>query len=131
MVRILCESEQVLYCTEAILYYRSGNINHLSGKKTGRDMKSAMNALTLASEHILSVRNDAESRLACANSFQRWALQFYPNHLELCMIAESKVQELGGSSIGLFGGKVYKLLASLIGWKFAKRVKIILGRNTD
>ena len=75
---------------------------------------------------ILEVKNDAQSRLACANTYQRWAYQFYPYHPDLCGKTEREIKLLGGSSINLGGGKMTLLLCGLIGWKMAKRLKIFL-----
>lgn len=131
MVRILCMATYVLFCKNATLYYRSGNSDHLSGKKSYFHMQSALSSVTLSCEKILALRNDEISRLACANTYQRWALQFYPKFPQFCDEAESKVKELGGASIGVFGGKPYQILARIFGWKMAKLIKIFLtGRDT-
>ena len=126
MVRILTHSKQVFFCEDAVLMYRSGIPDNLSGKKTAGHMRSAFDALYLAAGTILAVRDDERSRLACANTFQKWAYQFYPDHPELVNKTELQIRKLGGSTIHLGGGKMYILLCSLIGWKRAKRVKMFI-----
>ena len=92
-------------------------------------MKSAFHSLDLGVERILEVKNDAESRLACANTWQKWAYQFYPDHRELCYRTEEKISKLGGSDINIGGGKLYISLSKIIGWKKAKKLKMFLTGN--
>jgi glycosyltransferase involved in cell wall biosynthesis len=129
MVRILSNSTNVLYCENAVLMYRSGLMNNLSSKKTISHMKSAFDSLNLATEKILAIKNNKRSRLACANTYQKWAYQFYPNHPELCKKTEQQIKKLGGSDINIGGGILYVLLSKLIGWKMAMKFKMFLTRN--
>jgi glycosyltransferase involved in cell wall biosynthesis len=126
MTRVLCRANRILFCEEAVLFYRSGLLTNLSAKKSAAHMKSAYDAVHLATRVILDRRNDPRSRLACANAYQRWAYQFYPYYRTLCNNAEQEIMKLGGSSINLGGGKMYLFLNSLTGWKMAKRLKMFL-----
>jgi glycosyltransferase involved in cell wall biosynthesis len=131
MARIIANSKYVLFCEEAVLMYRSGLGNNLSAKKTGKHMQSAFDSVRLGTQKILATRNDAQSRLACANTYQRWAYQFYPYHRDLCNKMEREIKLLGGSSINLGGGKMTHLLCGLTGWKMAKRLKMFLKGQED
>lgn len=128
MVRIISGSEKVYFCEGAVLMYRSGLSGNLSGEKSALHMNSAYQSLTLGIERILEVQNDTSSRLACANIYQKWAYQFYPDHLELCNKTEEKIKKLGGSDINLGGGDLFILLSKIIGWKSAKKLKMFFGR---
>ncbi len=131
MIRVISNSSAVLFCEDALLMYRSGISNNLSGKKTAKHMQSAWESLNLGVTQILHIQNDARSRLACANTYQHWAYQFYPYHRELYDKAAVRVKELGGSNISLRGGKLYKILSGLIGWKNAIRVKMFLNKRVE
>lgn len=126
MARVICNSRYVLFCKDAILMYRSGLGNNLSAKKSGNHMKSAFDSLKLGIEKILEVKNDSRSRLACANAYQRWAYQFHPYHLELCLKTEKEIKRLGGSNINLGGGKMFIFFSQVMGWKNAKKLKMYL-----
>ena len=130
MVRVITNSTTVLFCDEAVLRYRNGVANSLSGRQSEKHMKSAFTSLKLGTERILKLKNNPQSRLACANTFQTWAYQFYPDFPEYCAKTEQIVKELGGSTIHIGGGKFYQLLARIIGWKNAKKMKLILTGNT-
>jgi glycosyltransferase involved in cell wall biosynthesis len=123
MVRVISASKKVFFCEEAVLMYRSGLSGNLSGKKTTSHMNSAFQSLNLGIERILKFQNDGRSRLACANIYQKWAYQFYPDHPELCNKTEAQIKILGGSDINIGGGRLYILLSKLIGWKKASKLK--------
>ena len=130
MVRVITCSATVLFCEEAVLLYRNGVAGSLSGRQSEKHMKSAFTSLSLGTEKILKIKNNTQSRLACANTFQTWAYQFYPDFPEYCIKAEQMINELGGSTIHMGGGKLYVLLSKITGWKRAKRLKLILTKNT-
>jgi hypothetical protein len=115
-----------MFCEEAVLMYRSGIFNSLSRKKSEEHMVSAFNSLHLGVDKILSIKNDARSRLACANTCQNWNYHFYPLHKELSFKTDLRIKSLGGSTIHIGGGKVYVLFARLFGWKTAKKLKLFL-----
>ena len=129
MTRVLCHTNRILFCEEAVLLYRSGLSTNLSAKKSEMHMNSAYNAVHLATRVILEHSNDERSRLACANTYQRWAYQFYPRYPALCIQAENEIYKLGGSSIDIGGSKAYLLLCRLIGWKLAKRIKVLITKR--
>ena len=129
MVRVITNSAAVLFCDEAVLLYRNGVAGSLSGRQSEKHMKSAFTSLSLGIEKILKIKNNPQSRLACANIYQNWAYQFYPDHQELLKKTEQQIIKLGGSTICMGGGKMYILLSRLIGWKNAKKLKMFLKRK--
>ena len=131
MARVISNSSCVLFCEDSLLMYRSGVSISLSGKKSAKHMQSAWESLNLGIDQILNVQNDARSRLACANTYQHWAYQFFPYHRALYFKAAKKIEELGGSNIRLRGGKLYKILIIFIGWKNAVRLKMFLKKPVE
>jgi glycosyltransferase involved in cell wall biosynthesis len=124
MTRIIANSQKVYFCENAVLLYRSGLESNLSNKKSDANMLSAFKSLKAGIQTILEKRDDADSRLACANTCQRWAFEFYPHHLDLFNKTEIEIRKLGGATINSGGGKTFLLLTKLIGWQKAKRLKI-------
>lgn len=124
MTRVIVNASQVLFCEEAVLMYRSGINNTLSRQNSRQHNESAFRAQCLGVKEILKIRNDAESRLACANSLQAWAFNFYPSHLDLYEAVDKQIIELGGSDIKMDGGKFFLLMKGILGWKKAKRLKL-------
>lgn len=133
MTRVLAESKEVIFCEEPILYYRGGMEESLSMQRSRKDLESALNAQLIGTKIILDKKNTAKSRLACANSLQLWAHAFYPKQLDLFETVNEEIKRLGGSSVKMDGGKLFIFLRSLLGWKWAKRVKEVIApyRKSD
>jgi len=129
MIRLISQSGVVLFCDEAVLMYRSGNLDTLSGQTSPKHMVSAFNSLELGIQTILSVKNDSRSRQACANTYKRWSYLFYPDHEDLLDRLETKIEELGGSDIDIMGGPWFLRLSGLVGWKRAKKIKRLLSKR--
>jgi len=131
MIRVISAGKMVLFCEEAVLMYRSGIANNLSGKNSPKHMDSAFRALNIGIENLLKVQNNARSRLACANTYKRWSYLFYPDYMEYYRAMEKSIDQLGGSNIMIVGSKWFNLLAKLIGWKNAKMIKIYLSGKQE
>lgn len=129
MCRVLTTSDKVLFCDGAVLKYRSGNNGSLSSRKKAKHMASALKSLELGLAKLLQTENSKRARLAAANCFQRWAYQFYPEHMELFRRAEMHAQELGGATVKPEGGRLVKTLTKMIGWKNAVLVSRQLNRR--
>ncbi|MBC7507634.1 MAG: glycosyltransferase family 2 protein, partial [Ferruginibacter sp.] len=126
MVRIITNSEKVLFCEEARLMYRSGLQNSLSGKNSANHMASALKSLQLGVSQILRTRNDAITRQACANTYQRWSFQFYPKYKIMYEELQQEITKLGGSNTPIIGGRVFLMMSKVVGWKNVKKLKILL-----
>jgi glycosyltransferase involved in cell wall biosynthesis len=129
MIRVIAASKIVLFCEDALLMYRSGIGNSLSGKNSSKHMDSAFRALNIGIENLLMSQNDARSRLACANTYKRWSYLFYPEYMEYYQAMERNIDQLGGANISIVGSKSFNLLAKLLGWKNAKKIKMMLSRH--
>jgi glycosyltransferase involved in cell wall biosynthesis len=122
-IRLLLSCEKVLFTEGARLYYRSGNINKLSGTSSLRAFEAAFKSTQLGCNHLLAHENSSEIRIICANRFQIWAYQTYPLYPKLTKQIEKEITKLGGSNIKIEGGKVLLLLTYFLGWKMARRVQ--------
>ena len=126
MTRVILSANHVLFCEDAVLMYRSGGTGSLSAQKSSAHLQSAYNSINLGIANILQHRNDTISRLASANTLQRWAYEFYPSRKDLCVEVEKRIKELGGSNIMISGGKGLIMLSKIIGWKLATQLKLLL-----
>ena len=126
MVRVITNSNMVLFCEEAVLMYRSGLQNSLSGKDSPNHMASALKSLQLGVAQILHTRNDLITRQACANTYQRWSFQFYPRYKIMHEKLQQEITKLGGSNTPIIGGRVFSMISKVVGWKNAKKLKSFL-----
>lgn len=129
MVRVISRAKLVMFCETAILKYRSGVSGNLSGKSSKGHMDSAFRSLHFGVEQILAVKSDARSRKACANTYQRWSYLFYPFHQQLYYQLEKEIRQLGGSGIAIIGSKPFLMLVKIVGWKWAKRIRLLITGN--
>lgn len=133
MTRILTTCDEVVFCEEATLYYRGGLTQSLSMQKSKKDLSSAFKAQMSGVGAILIKKDTPKSRLACANSLQLWAHEFYPKHLDLYHKVNERINELGGSTVKMDGGKLFIVMRNILGWQTAKKIKGMFNpfRKTD
>jgi glycosyltransferase involved in cell wall biosynthesis len=126
--RVLCAAKEVLFCPEAVLYYRSGTPGTLSGQKSRAAYESMADSILLGTAQLLARRQDARARLAAANVCQHGVYDLYPHHRDLQRKLEARIKECGGSNVPPFGGRYFHALRPFIGWKLAKRLQKLVGR---
>jgi len=126
--RVLSAAKEVLFCPEAVLYYRSGTPGTLSGQKSRAAYESMTESILLGTAQLLARRQDARARLAAANVCQHGVYDLYPHHRDLQRKLEARIKECGGSSVPPFGGRYFHALRPFIGWKLAKRLQKLVGR---
>ncbi|TCC92255.1 glycosyltransferase family 2 protein [Pedobacter frigiditerrae] len=128
-IRVLLVSKEVLFSQNAILYYRSGIQNSLSGSKSTKAYLSAYLSTELGIKAILKYENSIRTRKVCANTFKLWSYDFYPLHMELYHKSNNWIKNLGGSDLRFPAGGKTRVLNFLLGWKLAKRLKLYFSRR--
>ncbi|MEC4984688.1 MAG: glycosyltransferase family A protein [Oscillatoria sp. PMC 1068.18] len=121
--RVLLASQQVKFCWGAKAYYRTGITGSLSKGQSPSALTSRYHSLELCLKHLLAQEDSLSTRKACANRFQRFFYEVYPNVPELCHQAEQKVKELGGSDVQPVIGKKLQPLVKILGWRRAKKIQ--------
>jgi glycosyltransferase involved in cell wall biosynthesis len=128
--RIVLQSQKVLFCPDALCYYRSGLPGSVSRTKSEKSWASAFHVVELSTQALLEVEDSPRTRRACANAFQEFVYNTYPQVPSLVAKAEQHVKELDGADVELKGPPLYKCLAKVLPWKLAKQVhKILRPRN--
>jgi glycosyltransferase involved in cell wall biosynthesis len=126
--RVLCHSEKVMFCPEALLHYRSGLEVSLSGSKSRKARESECLSLLLGTSHLLARRRDPRAKRACANVCQHLIYDLYPEHEDLAARLAERVEECGGSDIPPSGGRYFHALRPWVGWKVARRLQRFAGK---
>lgn len=127
--RVLLSGEEILFEPDAVVYYRSGNKNSLSGTKTPRAVLSAFHSIEKATMRLCQSDSSVRARIACANLWQNFVYDIYPDHKNLVNTALKKIDELGGSTLSFPAGGYTALLQKVIGWKAVKQIKMMLPRK--
>lgn len=124
--RILLASEGVHFCWGARSYYRSGITESLSKRKTDAAWQSAFLSLTKGTENLLQREDSSRSRQVCANLFQRFIYEVYPDVPDLQEQAALQVQKWGGATEQPIGGPLFHGATKVLVWKGAKHLQQFL-----
>jgi GT2 family glycosyltransferase len=127
-IRILMQVDEVLFCEDAKVYYRSGLASSVSGLTSKKAYEAAFLATHLGCSYLLKADGSDTMKRICANRYKMWVYGIYPDYPELEKKFQDESDKLGGGDITIDGGKIYKLLSSVIGWKPAKKVRLFLAK---
>jgi glycosyltransferase involved in cell wall biosynthesis len=119
--RLLLAAKEVLFTPSAKLYYRSGLSDNLANTSSMESYEAALLSTQLGCQYLLEAENSEQMRLLCANRYQEWAYRIYPQFPDILKKIEKEIKRLGGSTKKMDGGKAFKLITSIIGWKVTKR----------
>lgn len=126
-MRLLSNVKQVFFAEKAKLYYRSG-ISSLSQRPSVKAFSEAILATDLGCSYLLSREDSVFTRRLCADRYKEWLFRIYPSDKKLESLVEKKIESLGGSKRKMDGGVIFKILQALIGWKLAKKIKMLFAR---
>ncbi|MFT3980971.1 MAG: glycosyltransferase family 2 protein [Ferruginibacter sp.] len=127
-IRLLLHADEVLFTGSAKIYYRS--IHQSLSKVLSRSSVEAMLLSTrLGCSYLLAADGSDEMKKLCANRYQDWVYQVYPLYPDLVQKMETIIAGLGGSDLTPQGGRIFRLLMPVIGWKSVKRIQQLAYRN--
>lgn len=123
--RVFYAANKIIYNDETIFKYRSGIIG-ISSRTKGRkyqlsNWKSFEKATNLA---LSAYPHDHKIEKACANMWQQFIYENYPNNKDLIRKAEISIQALGGADFSYPSGGLSQKLMKIIGWKATKRLQL-------
>ena len=121
--RVISASEGIRFSPGARVYYRSGMSGSLSQQTSRKAWESAFLSANLAVDHLLKLENSDRSRRAAADCLMELATSMYPFATDLVQTLEARIRKLGGTDIRPRGGRGFRLLRSLLGWKAARRLQ--------
>lgn len=127
-IAILLSAAGVRLASDAVYGYRNGISGVLSSSKSRKAFESALLTTELGCELLLQRENSERIRRICADRFQRWAFDFFPEYRDLTERAEEQAAALGGSTQPFPGGRLGQRLAGLIGWKNVRRLQSFASR---
>jgi glycosyltransferase involved in cell wall biosynthesis len=121
--RLCVVSKAVRFCAAARSYYRSSVSGSLSRTRSERGWQSQFLSLHLTSDNLLRHENTQRIRQAVADALQRAIFDAYPRVPEERNRAAARVAELAGSAVKYEAGPRFNLVARLLGWRLAKRIR--------
>jgi glycosyltransferase involved in cell wall biosynthesis len=121
--RVILAARRVQHCATARSFYRSGLRRSLSRSRSERAWTSQLRSTELTVEQLLARENSARTRRAAADALQRDIFDAYPSCQALRERLQARVAALGGSELRYEAGPRFQLLARLLGWRLAKRLR--------
>lgn len=125
--RIVLTAGAIHHVPESVSYYRSGLQGSLSRSRSEGAWRSQLLSTDLTANHLLARTDSPTARRAVADALQRDCLDAYPYCAVLREQLDRRIALLGGSTLRYSAGPRYQIIARLLGWKLAKRLRNQLG----
>ncbi len=126
--RILLAARQVLFCSGARCYYRSGLAGSLSGRKSPKAWASQMRVTELCQEYVMTREDSDRVRRGFSLSWQHIAHAAYPYDRRLAEEALRRAYALHKVRIRPGGGMAFAVFSRVLGWKLARLLQVASGR---
>ena len=117
--RVLQHADQIVFCPEACVYYRSGLPNSVSGRRSPEAVRSSYRAARSIIQVMRRLEDSPRVRQACAYFMQGVVYEAYPHVPDVVRKAEKEVSTLGGSARTPKGGQLFRWFGKAFGWKAA------------
>jgi glycosyltransferase involved in cell wall biosynthesis len=121
--RVLLASKAIRFTEGSRLYYRSGMTGSISAGRARKFYESTFLATCLLGERLVAAEDSYRVRNLVSNTFLMQYYHMYPKFPDLQKKHEDMISYYGHGTMGVDGGRVFKLLCTWFGWKFAKRVQ--------
>lgn len=119
--RMVLEAESIVYCPESICYYRKSVATSKTYRPAYKKQISALNARVKALDNFLTRHNDTAAKEAARKALTMLTFTF-PS---IRRHSKKAIKDLGLEKFGMFGGRRFKALATLVGFENAIRIKDI------
>lgn len=126
--RVLLAAREVLFCSDAKCYYRSGVQGSLSSQRSLSAYVSAYRVLEKCEARIRSREDSQRVRRGFALSWQYLAVASYPYDRQLAERGLERAQSLYPVVVRPQGGIAFKALSRLVGWRTARKIQVLSGR---
>jgi glycosyltransferase involved in cell wall biosynthesis len=121
--RVVLAAPQIAFVSDARAYYRSGRKNSISQVRNRAVLESRIDAMELIASHMLRFRDTPEVREAVAGLFMFAAMRAFPNYPDITKRAEERVEYFGGSARLPNGGRGFRAIRDVLGWKTAMKLQ--------
>lgn len=121
--RVVLASEGVRFAAGARLYYRSGLGGSVSKRRSPDAIRAGWRAASLAVQQLLAAENSPRTRRVSADILMNFVHAYYPAAPEVMNAALRQIDVLGGSPVRPAGGRAFRLLSRVLGWRMALRLK--------
>jgi len=125
--RVLLNAGMIKYCREAKVYYRTLKEKHSVSKILNESKaESLLLSYQLLKSNALKIENSDRMKEALLIRFLSFIYQFYSKYPALVREARKEIIDLGFSKLPIYGGRYFKLIASLIGFENTLKMRSYL-----
>lgn len=121
--RVLLKARKIVFCEDAVSYYRRGISTSLGSRKDREARVSELESLNLVTSHMLAFEDSLRIREACASKYRKLIYSLYPENKDLIIRAQQKIDELGVEGDFNFGNGITHKIGKVVGWKNAKLIQ--------
>lgn len=122
--RVVKASSGIRFAQPGASLYRSNLDGSLSRRRDRRALMSVFMANKLIADQLRALEDSPRVHRALADYWQRLIYEIYPDAPDLCRDAAAQVQAFGGSCLRPEMGGRERLIARILGWKLARRLKL-------
>jgi glycosyltransferase involved in cell wall biosynthesis len=123
MSRVIAASTGMVFCADARVYYRSGNLSSYGSQTSKRAAESELRAWDSIVDTMMTLETSERVRLAAATGYQRIQATYYGRYDDIFSAAEAKERAFGHGRYQFKGGPVFVAIAKVFGWKAALRLR--------
>jgi glycosyltransferase involved in cell wall biosynthesis len=120
--RLFCGARRILH-TDGALYYRSGLEGSLSGQKSRKAYESAVLSVEGFCRSLVGREDSERTRRTAADLCQAYHFEIAPFEPDLGARLRGLADQFGGSRLRPIGGPMFRMLARVIGWPAASRLR--------
>ncbi len=125
--RVLMQASSIVFCEDAKVYYRSGNTGSISQSNKGEaKAASLLHSYYLYQENVKAHYNNINIRKALGQNYLNFMYQYHGSFPALSAEAATYFKTLDVGKIWPVGGKRFRQLAGIIGFKNALKLKNLL-----
>ena len=123
--RVILNSSCILYCKEAITYYRINPEGITQTKRTKEKIASQLNSYQLCEQHLTPYFDDINAKKAIGNLYLKFIYLHYGEYPAIVQKAWEAFNALNIGKPWTIGGKMLQLLSKSFGFKAALKIKHI------
>jgi glycosyltransferase involved in cell wall biosynthesis len=115
--KTILASKSIIFSSESILHYRSGNKNSLASQNNRKAAESCYKSMSLGISYLLAKTQNREAQLCAANLWQSFIFEYYGIYNDLIKKAEKQLRTLPTPTLKYQTTPKTKWLIIFFGWK--------------
>ena len=127
--RVLVAAAGLKFVENTQTHYYLENPDSLSKTVSRQAAASHLHSIQMNVQHMLAMQHHRDLRKSLACSFATFIQHFYPKYPDLRITAVGEIRKLGFRRIPLTGGWRFRLIARLVGWENALRLRRALQKR--